>query len=427
MHHPEPTGFVRRIMLQRTATGKPYAVFRANELNPPAVWGKPVPYCTTSYTYIPQDAPILAYDNHIAPLFAYLSALEATQHLPIDAPWQSLYYEPLPNEPIWTFAHSNMRGASHQDLMRRTLQQAAADTYRRIQKKYPALKPGELLTEVVTLVQKPRASVRFLLNAAGITLPSTGTSEKISASKDHKFHKSYEWNNHYTTLKAIIQQCRAGVVQRRRQTGRDEECSFSIADLYDSRGLGGYAVRCPVIGEELDWVNSTSYFSPRVGRYDPEKPFVTGNVVLMSLLGKKVTEGRRVQNLSGVLNTRPFVPAVFSAWSTEHPVPSTLSTGEIRARPITDPAPAIPTLEEQRAAMQEIFDRRDSRAKELQANPVASATEEPPAYDYYTPEDLRRETLNQPTATTPPQPNQPPGPPKSARASVLEILGGDDW
>lgn len=390
MHHPDPTTFVRRIALRYTPSGKPYAAYRENECNKDSsVWGKPVPYCVTSYTYHAEDDRILVFGDCVAPLSAYLPALEATKDIPIDAPWQGIRFEPGPLERVWAYANDDCHTAVQQDVMKRVRKLAIVDTYRRLQSKYPGLSTDDLLAQVTNLIGKPRSAVRATLISAGIALPLS-QSAQLLASKAHKFSKTYEYRHHYDLLTNVIQQCRAGVVQRRRQTGMDEICAFSIADLHDSKCLGGYPVLCPVTGAELDWVESTSYFSPRVGRYDPNKPYVSGNVVLMSFLAKKLIEGRRVHGIDAVLDVRPYLPAAFAAWTAQHPVSPSVTTGLIRARPITEPAPVTPTLEAQREKQQERYRRMDRESQEL-AETFTTAAPPPPAYDYYTPEDLKRD------------------------------------
>jgi hypothetical protein len=68
---------------------------------------------------------------------------------------------------------------------------------------------------------------------------------------------------------------------------------FSINDLADEDCPGGYPTHCPVTGYELEWLmpRGTSHFSPRIGRKDTRAGYVSGNVVLMASIAKRLLDG----------------------------------------------------------------------------------------------------------------------------------------
>lgn len=361
MRYPDPSLFARRVLLRLTPAGKPYAAYRKNPLNPSTVWGKPVPFCMAAYL-TPDTGPVLVFDTFIAPLYAYACALEATQHLPIDTPHQDIHFIADPQERVWTLLDQNiLRGAVHQDMMKHVLKLAMIKTYDKVKAEQPDALPDELVIEVANRMCRTRSLVRSTLTAASVHIPvQSKAPSKKAESKPHRFSSSYTFGRKYELLTAVIQQCRSSVVQRRHKTGTDEPCSFSLADLHDLNALGGYPLRCPVTGAELNWDEGMSWFSPRVGRYDPNGLFVSGNVVLMSKLGKRITEGNPVRNLSGLLESHAYIPTALAAWAAEHPVPASSATSLIRSseKPVPVPLPPLPTLEEQRRRQQTVFEHQ---------------------------------------------------------------------
>lgn len=165
-------------------------------------------------------------------------------------------------------------------------------------------------------------------------------------------HTCAHFHYHKKHFDNIVAATYVGVHQRRKQ-GKEEQCSFSRADLFDPRCLGGYPIRCPVLGVELNWTKGEqdSMYSPRVGRYDPAQPFMSSNVVVMSKLAKKLLEGTRgpayKEILRKVLRDDPYAATAFGAWADKHPVPSTPAVKDLLSAPREEQVPALPSLEEQ--------------------------------------------------------------------------------
>ena len=165
-------------------------------------------------------------------------------------------------------------------------------------------------------------------------------------------HNCAHFHYHKKHFDAIVRTTHAGVHARRKQ-GQEEECTFSKADLFDYRCLGGYPIRCPVLGVELNWAEGEqdSMYSPRVGRYDPAQPFKSGNVVIMSKLAKKLLEGTRgpayKEILRKVLRDDPYAATAFTAWADKHLVPSTPAVEILLSAPREEIVPKLPSLKEQ--------------------------------------------------------------------------------
>lgn len=165
-------------------------------------------------------------------------------------------------------------------------------------------------------------------------------------------HNCAHFHYHKKHFDAIVRKVHSGAYSRRKQ-GEEEQCSFSRADLFDLRCLGGYPLRCPVLGVEVNWTNGEqdSMYSPRVGRYDSAQPFVSGNVVIMSKLAKKLLEGTRdpayKEVLRKVLRDDPYAATAFAAWADKHPVPSTPAVKDLLSAPRDEQVPPLPSLEEQ--------------------------------------------------------------------------------
>lgn len=366
MQHPNPELFAQRVILQQGLNGKPRAVFRHNERNPKTVWGKEVPYCMADFLRT-GEAPVLVFDNYVAPLALYLCALEATRDLPISASHYQIHFVADPHERVWTLLDKNViGGASHQDTLRVVQRAAIVKTYERVKKEMGEAPTEAILVELANRMCRSRTLVRAALEKANIQLPEKPKATKQIDNKPHRFSNTHTFRHHFKTLAAIVQTCRSSVIQRRHKKGTNEPCSFSLADLDDRTALGGYPVRCPVLGVDLRWDEDVSWFSPRVGRYDPKGLFISDNVVLMSKLAKRITEGLPARNLEGLIDQHPYMTTAFAAWVAKHPVPSTPATNLINSMPKV-PLPPLPTLEEQRGKQQEYFDRLDNPSAPLMA------------------------------------------------------------
>lgn len=371
MQHPDPELLAQRVILQQGPNGKPRAVYRHNEYNPKSVWGKEVPYCMADFLRT-GEAPVLVFGNYIAPLALYLCALEATQHLPISASHYQIRFVADPHERVWTLLDKNvMGGVTNQETLRVVQRAAIVKTFNKVKQEMGDAPIEAVVIEVADRVCRSRSFIRAALERADIHLPVQPKTNKKIDNKPHRFSHAHAFKEHFKALAAIVQTCRSSVIQRRHKNGTNEPCSFSLADLDDRNSLGGYPVRCPVLGVDLNWSEDMSWFSPRVGRYDPKGTFTSGNVVLMSKLGKRITEGLAVRNIEGLLKQHSYIPTAFAAWVAKHPVPSTPVTNLINSMPKV-PLPPMPTLEEQRQKEQEYFKRLDNPSTSLVAanNPV---------------------------------------------------------
>jgi hypothetical protein len=87
-----------------------------------------------------------------------------------------------------------------------------------------------------------------------------------------------------------------------------------------------------VLGVDIAWDEPASLYTPRVGRRDTTIPYVSGNVLVMSMLARKMTEGMTMVHLGYMLKTRPALAERFKAWTEKYaPVPN-----EKIAKAVTD-------------------------------------------------------------------------------------------
>lgn len=297
-----PPEFVRRTMLLDGTI-----VFRHNHLNPTATWGREVP----------RSKLTCAFGLYLAPIEGYLPCLEETQHLPIDTPPAEINYYPAPVSKAMCYWDGTIRTDAKE--MKTQQATAALRTYTRIREQYPDMDIDDVLADLTARMQIPRTSVRHLLKSQGVSLPTSETAGNIADSKLHRFDRNME--HHYMLLGKIVQQCRSAA------NAAKIASTFILPDIYVSDAPGGYPLRCPVLGVKLDWGlnNHRSWYSPRVGRYDPAQPFIQGNVVLISHLAKKLLEGKKFHTavLELEVAANPDMPLALTAWSKQHPVPST--------------------------------------------------------------------------------------------------------
>lgn len=297
-----PPEFVRRTMLYGDTVA-----FRANHLNPPAIWGKEVP----------RSKEWFGFGLHLAPIESYLPCLEETQHLPIDTPPADINYYPAPGSKAMCYWDGTIR-ATAKDL-KSSQEVVALKTYTHIREQHPEMDIDDVLSDLTARMQIPRTSVRHLLKSQGVALPTSEVAGNIADSKLHKFDRNMEY--HYMLLGKVVQQCRSAANNAKIAS------TFTLTDIAVSDAPGGYPLRCPVLGVKLDWGlnNHRSWYSPRVGRYDPAQPFIQGNVLLMSHLAKKLLEGKKFHTtvLELEVAANPDMPTALTAWSKQHPVPDT--------------------------------------------------------------------------------------------------------
>jgi hypothetical protein len=144
------------------------------------------------------------------------------------------------------------------------------------------------------------------------TVPKTdGVPDPRTTGRQHSFPKSATSEHAYKlkALKAAVQQCRTN----------ETTTSFILQDFYVEGEPGGFVTRCPVLGVYLAWDEPASYYAPRIGRRDIRTPHVSGNVMVMSMLARKLVEGKTVNALPILLKNRPALAEMFKEWTEKHP------------------------------------------------------------------------------------------------------------
>lgn len=345
LSHIPPPEFVRRTMLAAQPGQSGTVVFRANHLNPPAIWGKEVPRSKLTF----------AFGLYVAPIEGYLPCLEETQHLPIDTPPAEINYYPAPTSKAMYYWDGTVRTDAKD--MKASQAIVVLKTYTRICEQHPELDINEVLSDLTARMQIPRTSVRHLLKTQGVALPASEIANSVADSKLHRFDRSME--HHYMLLSKVVQQCRSAA-----NTAKIPS-TFILTDIAHNDAPGGYPLRCPVLGVALDWRlnNHRSWYSPRVGRYDPAQPFIAGNVVLMSHLAKKLLEGKKFHTtvLELEVAANPDMPTVLTVWSKQHPVPDTEAITDFyrltqKPAPVQAPAPTPERVSPGKSTLQAILD-----------------------------------------------------------------------
>jgi hypothetical protein len=324
MRYPDPELLARRCIILTNKRGEPYVAYRANPLNMRAVWGKPVPYSAGVIFGDPEDV-ILTFENYLAPFTIYSPALQLTSDLPIDAPPEDIRFTPHPTAKVHTllnYASLGISKALHQEWMVQTRNSSIERLYKRmydrVLKQTTAFcssaeelsnKEKQAVVEAVaTLMCVSPAVVNKVLKMSPDK--SEGPLGPRMAGRQHGFPTSISSDHAYKfkLLKSVVQQCRV-----------KGGTAFILQDLYVQGEPGGFATRCPVLGVDLAWDESASYYAPRVGRFDTRAPFVSGNVLVMSMLARKMIEGIPPSTLARLLKTRPAMAEEFKGWTAKHP------------------------------------------------------------------------------------------------------------
>jgi hypothetical protein len=309
MRYADPLMFARRITRHRRPDGLVEAVYRSNHLNPRAIWGQPVPTAA---------GHCLAFETYIAPLEAYLTVFDLTDHYPDDHPPEQITCNVSPTARVYgLLGLDEISDAKHQENLRSIRDEAIVRTYKRLRDQGPTTTPDatrfKALNTTAARMGVSTDLVRKVLTAREIPVPIAAINMSQRAPSDrepHRFSTSHEHGLKWKTLTKIVQ------YRRNTSTG---ETKFILADLDDENCAGGYPTHCPVTGEELDWTTNTSWYSPNIGRYDMNKPYVSGNVVIMSKLGRKLTEGKAITQLPALIKTLPEIVEHYKAWVNKNP------------------------------------------------------------------------------------------------------------
>jgi hypothetical protein len=327
MQHPDPHLACRRLTVRTTPDGRPQVIYRSNALNPRAVWGQPVPAFSG-------DA---AFENFIVPLSIYGGVLTAAAHTyPPDTPAERIAHNISPHDHAQV-AHDHYKafgGASTQEALRRARDNIIERMYTRQRDRDPStLTPDAVryraLKTTASRMCVSEDLVRKVLTERGIPVLRAVENTAQRAKGDttpHKFSKAYEHELKWKTLETSVEECRTDA--NRRGIGH----KFVLADLHDEYAPGGYPTHCPATGEEFDWVLRKSFHSPRIARYDRNKPFISGNIVIVSKIGRKLIEGMTVVELPAILKTLPEIKDHYEAWREKHPTASPMPTPVPRRR-----------------------------------------------------------------------------------------------
>lgn len=316
MRYADPLLFARRITRRRRPDGLVEAIYRSNPLNPRAVWGLPVPIV---------PGPTLAFETYIAPLEAYLTVFDLTDHYPDDHPPERITCNIIPTAKVYALlALDQISDAKHQETLRSIRNDAIVRLYTRLRDRGPTTTPDATrFAALKTTALRMCVSVdlvRKVLTERDIPAPVAAVNMSQRAPSDrepHRFSSGYEHGLKWKTLTKIVQ------YRRNVSVG---ETKFVLADLHDADSPGGYPTHCPATGEELDWTTNTSWRSPNIGRHDPGMPYISGNVVIMSKLGRYLVDGKAVGDLSALLKTTPEIKDHYQAWKDKHPTASAMPT-----------------------------------------------------------------------------------------------------
>jgi hypothetical protein len=322
MRYADPLLFARRITRHRRPDGLVEAIFRSNPLNPRAAWGQPVPTAPGHY---------LAFETYIAPLEAYLTIFDLTDHYPDDHPPEHITCNIIPTAKVYALlALDKISDASHQNNLRSIRDDAIVRTYTRLRDQGSTTTPDATrfmaLDATAARMCVSVDLVRKVLTERGIPTPIAAVNKLQRAPADrepHRFSTSHEHRTKWRTLTKIVQ------YRRNKSTGNTK---FILADLDDENRPGGYPTHCPVIGEELNWSTNLSWYSPNIGRRDPGSPYVSHNVLIVSRLGRYLTEGKNVSELPALLKSRPEIAGCYEAWRQQQPTAAPMPTSGPRRR-----------------------------------------------------------------------------------------------
>ena len=345
MRYPDPELLARRCIILTNKHNEPYVAYRSNGLNPHDVWGKPVPYSAGIVFGIPEDV-ILTFEDYLAPFTIYSPALQLTSDLPIDAPPADIKFTPHPDAKVHTLRNYGQlveKRALYHEWMVQTRDNSIKKLYKKALKRLGKSEDSLLLMEdrqivvftVAKLMCVSPALVSKILNLPIITQTDGGPNLR-ALGRQHSFPKSISSEHAYKlkALKAAVHRCRINA------PGTANGAFFVLQDLYVQGEPGGFAVRCPVLGVDLAWDEPASLYTPRVGRRDTRIPYVSGNVLMMSMLARKMTEGITMVRLDYLLESRPALAERFKEWTERYPALPNEKTAEAVAAALRKPRSA---------------------------------------------------------------------------------------
>lgn len=390
MQYPDPQIFIRRVFLDRRTGPRPVARYRASVLNPMSCWGMPVPtFRPETESEQPGADPnlFLIFDKYIAPLRQYLNCLLATEHLPTTADPNTLTLDLIDPDTLRRVeslrslvgpAREGGQGAEYQKGLQSCRDKLIAQVFNRKVDKMDWAGTSKnavekLIKEICIVTCMTPSTVSSALYAVGVDL----TRATRMQHEPSKFSTSYEHGLKSKMLKSAIQAFRSA------QPSVGQGGSFRVNDLLTS-DPGGYPLRCPVTGVELDWTFAGSYYSPKVSKRFASDPASSQNICIMSMVGKRIITGDGSAQTIGrwfnsVREVEPFYVAKIlqkvREWIQRHPDPIAADMfKELQAlgynvelpttpAPAPTPAPAMPATPTADRVAPEL---RDSFAKILE-------------------------------------------------------------
>lgn len=297
MRYPEPETLARRALF--LPSPKPRAIYRSNELNPRKIWGCDIPYTLASFDASQALAPVLVFGSFVAPLVHYLPTLLATAHIPAATQHKHITHTPPPGDPY--YAVLELASIVPNDTLAALQRRAVLRAYRARRGPGDArtANPHDALSATAALMDMTVAATRKALLAEGVDEVGVDRSRerpaRTTSAPRHGFSRAYEHAYKFRVLTSAVQICRSNA------TGQHK---FTLADLEDPAAPGGYPTHCPVTGDELNWEDHMSYFAPRIGRKDPTQPYVSGNVHIVSKVGKAIVEGTVTKGMRRIVKEK---------------------------------------------------------------------------------------------------------------------------
>lgn len=281
--------FISRAYLRPSPSGRASVVcFRPNDKSPKRVWHKPVPRLFTH--------DLVGSWYFFGEFAAPEVAAEILPHVivPVDAPWHPKTFAP---DVVVSPAASQLADELRDKLTyyesavpRPALNKMRKQLIKDMVQKFSSVAPEGPMRPV-------HEAVAFLLDCGLVTvqrvMAEDGAQPVPTVSKEYKEDPRWRPVLHAvaTARSAAYQldvRARPGAVP---MTGK-----FSAENLLiEHKGEKLYPLVCPVLGMELEYNRFDHPKAPSlicVGRADIRSPYAAGNVVLMSALGRKVTEGK---------------------------------------------------------------------------------------------------------------------------------------
>lgn len=321
MYHPDPLLLCQHVLFTTDEQGRSACLFRSNSLNLSALWGKFVPSSAEG------GYPSLVFAQFVVPLEVYLPHLLATQHHPADVPPREILPTPEtlhlfttadPSAALRDYNPRNKGGrvgnADYQNsLLNLRNRTACALVHKFLSKDMSA--PQAISAAALRLGMSAPLLQRVMHEHEGFTILKV---ERPRNSRRAETLPRLSGSHEYRQMFKEVQRA----VQTVRTRKEDELGSFSIHDLHVDGEPGGYPRRCPVTGAEFVWgaPSGASMFSPKVGRINPQRNYVPGNVLLMSKLAKRVLERTGdLKTLAALLRDGPDLLSGIRDWLSDKP------------------------------------------------------------------------------------------------------------